>query len=78
MSPAFVSTNTSWDYDLDAAAELLSAFPEADGYSLLYQTSINSVRQKTQEIIKADLEQLGFSVELKSVEAAIATLVPGA
>ncbi len=47
------------------------AVPNAEGYSLLYQTSINSVRQKTQEIIKQDLESLGFSVELKSIDAAV-------
>lgn len=67
----FVSTNTSWEYDLDAAAALLANVPEADGYNLLYQTSINSVRQKTQEIVKQDLEKLGLSVELKSVDAAV-------
>jgi peptide/nickel transport system substrate-binding protein len=67
----FVSPNTSWEYDLDAAAALLANVPEADGFNLLFQTSINSVRQKTQEIIKQDLEQLGFSVELKSIDAAV-------
>ena len=67
----FVSPNTSWEYNLEAAAELLAGIPEADGYNLIYQTSINSVRQKTQEIIKQDLEQLGFTVELKSVDAAV-------
>ncbi len=67
----FISPNTSWEFDLDKAAELLSAVPNASGFSLLYQTSINSVRQKTQEIIKQDLEKLGFSVELKSIDAAV-------
>ena len=67
----FRSPNTTWEFNLEAAAELLAGFPETQGYNLLYQTSINSVRQKTQEIIKADFESLGFSVELKSVDAAV-------
>jgi peptide/nickel transport system substrate-binding protein len=67
----FVSKNTSWKYDIAAAQALLANVPEAKGYNLLYQTSVNSVRQKTQEIIKADLEKLGFTVELKSVDSAV-------
>jgi peptide/nickel transport system substrate-binding protein len=69
--PRFVSPNTSWEYDLDAARELLSGVEGADGYNLLYQTSINSVRQKTQEIVKQSLEEIGFVVELKSVDSAV-------
>ena len=67
----FVSSNTSWEYNVDRARELLSGVDGADGYKLLYQTSINSVRQKTQEIVKASLEEAGFSVELKSVDSAV-------
>lgn len=66
----FVSPNTTWEYDLDAAKALLDGAGFTGG-NLLYQTSTNSVRQKTQEIVKADLEKLGFSVELKSIDAAI-------
>jgi peptide/nickel transport system substrate-binding protein len=66
----FASPNTSWSYDLEAAKALLDSVGITGG-NLLYQTSINSVRQKTQEIVKQDLEQLGFSVELKSVDAAV-------
>jgi len=66
-----VSPNTTWEYNLDKAKELLANVPEAAGYKLLYQTSINSVRQKTQEIVKQSLEQVGFSVELKSVDSAV-------
>ncbi len=69
--PRFVSPNTSWEYNLEKAAGLLEAFPETQGYNLLLQTSINSVRQKTQEIIKQAWEQLGFSVELKAIDAAV-------
>ena len=66
-----VSPNTTWEYNLDKARELLANVPEAAGYKLLYQTSINSVRQKTQEIVKQSLEQIGFVVELKSVDSAV-------
>ena len=38
---------------------------------LLFTSSVNPVRQKTQEIIKQSLESLGMSVELKSVEAGV-------
>ncbi|TMC75748.1 MAG: peptide ABC transporter substrate-binding protein [Chloroflexi bacterium] len=37
---------------------------------IVYQTTVNSVRQSTQAILKADWEKVGFSVELKSVPAA--------
>ena len=39
--------------------------------SLVFQTSVNSVRQKTQEIIKQALESIGFEVELKIIDASI-------
>jgi peptide/nickel transport system substrate-binding protein len=67
----FTNPDLTWEYNLDKAKELLADIPEVQGFDLLYQTSTNSVRQKTQEIIKASFEQLGFKVELKSVDAAI-------
>jgi len=39
--------------------------------SILYQTTVNPVRQKTQEIIKAGWERLGVQVELKAVQAGV-------
>jgi peptide/nickel transport system substrate-binding protein len=67
----FVSPNTSWEYDIDKAKDLMNQVPDAQGYNLLYQTSVNSVRQKTQEIVKGGLEQLGLNVELKSVDSSV-------
>ena len=67
----FTDPNISWEYNLDKAKELLKDIPEVQGFKLLYQTSTNDVRQKTQEIIKAALEELGFKVELKSIDAGI-------
>jgi peptide/nickel transport system substrate-binding protein len=37
---------------------------------ILYQTTVNAVRQATQAIMKTNWEKAGFSVELKSVPAA--------
>ncbi|MBI5876517.1 MAG: peptide ABC transporter substrate-binding protein [Chloroflexi bacterium] len=37
----------------------------------VYQTSVNPVRQSTQEIIKQSWEKLGVKVELKSVQAGV-------
>ena len=38
---------------------------------VIYQTTVNSVRQKTQEIMKKNWEAVGFSVELKSVNSGV-------
>lgn len=38
---------------------------------IVYQTTINPVRQKTQDIIKKGWEQLGIQVELKPVDAKV-------
>jgi peptide/nickel transport system substrate-binding protein len=64
----------TWEYDLDQARALLESagFPDAfESTALLYQTTVNSQRQKIQETVKQDLEQLGFSVELKSIDASV-------
>ncbi len=78
----FVSKNTKWEFNPDRAAQLLdeagwTAGPDGvrqkDGkrMEIVYQTSINPVRQKTQEIIKAEFEKVGIKVEIKSVEASV-------
>ena len=38
---------------------------------VLFQTSVNPLRQKTQEIVKQALQSLGIEVELKSIDASI-------
>ena len=83
-SPArYKSPNTNWEYNLEKAAALLdeSGWKDTDGdgvrnkdglrLSLVFQTSINSVRQETQKIIKGALESIGFEVELKIIDASI-------
>jgi peptide/nickel transport system substrate-binding protein len=83
-APAWVvHPELDWEFDLDAAAALLdeagAVDEDGDGVReyngtrlyMLYQTSINSIRQRNQEIVKDDLEAIGFEVELKSVDAAV-------
>ncbi len=79
----FASGNTSFDYDPEAAAALLdeagwvdsnnNGTRDKDGQELtvLFQTSVNPVRQKTQAIVKQSLEQVGVGVELKSIDASV-------
>jgi peptide/nickel transport system substrate-binding protein len=84
VSPArYNSPNTSWEYNLEKAARILdqAGWTDTDGdgvrekgklrLSMVFQTSVNSVRQKTQQIIKNALESIGFEVELKIIDASI-------
>ncbi|MGH9174591.1 MAG: peptide ABC transporter substrate-binding protein, partial [Vicinamibacterales bacterium] len=74
--PALVSPNTSYEFSLEQAGALLDEAgwtldgdvrtKDGDELSVLYQTSINPVRQKTQEVIKQSWEELGVRVEIKS------------
>jgi peptide/nickel transport system substrate-binding protein len=75
----FVSPNTSYTFDTEAASQMLedagwTGNPRAkDGVEMraLYQTTINPVRQKTQEIIKQAWESMGVPTELKSIDAGV-------
>jgi peptide/nickel transport system substrate-binding protein len=78
----FQSSNTSWEYSLEQAAQRLdqagwkrgsNGFRAKDGrrMKLVYQTSVNPVRQKTQAIVKKAFEQIGIEVELKAVNAGV-------
>ena len=78
----FVSKNTTWEFSIEKAAKLLDDAgwkPGADGIrekdgkklKLLYQTSINGPRQKTQAIVKQACQKAGIDVELKSVVASV-------
>ncbi|QQO15580.1 peptide ABC transporter substrate-binding protein [Bradyrhizobium diazoefficiens] len=78
----FVSKNTSWEFSIEKASKLLDDAgwkPGADGIrekdgkklKLLYQTSINGPRQKTQAIVKQACQKAGIDVELKSVVASV-------
>src|SRR5712691_966761 len=80
--PRFVSKNTKWEFNTDRANELLEQAgwrrgPDGvrakDGkqLKLVYQTSINSPRQKTQAIVKQAAAKAGIDMELKSVTASV-------
>lgn len=75
----FVSPNTSFSFDLEGAADMLegagwTGSPRSkDDVSLtiVYQTSINSLRQRTQDIIKQHWEEIGATVELEAIESSV-------
>ncbi len=84
--PEYQSKNTAnlsvCKSDMAAANKLLDdagATKGADGkrsykgkpMKILYQTTVNPLRQKEQEIVKAGWTQLGIDVELKSVNAGV-------
>jgi len=75
----FDSPNTSWEFNVEAAAALLDDagwamngdVREKDGVQLVisYSTSINAVRQKTQAVVKQAFESIGIKVNLDQVDA---------
>ena len=80
--PRFVSKNTHWEFNIDKANQLLDeagwkrgpdGIREKDGkkLKLVFQTSINAPRQKTQAIVKQACQKAGIEVELKSVTASV-------
>ncbi len=79
--PQYNSTNTKSEFDLvkanallDAAGWVKSGQYRAKGgvpMKITYSTTVNAVRQKTQQIIKDGLEKIGVQVELKSVDAGV-------
>ncbi|MEZ4520164.1 MAG: ABC transporter substrate-binding protein [Thermomicrobiales bacterium] len=79
--PRFASTNTTYEFNIDRAREILADAGWAeedgvlskDGYScnFIYQTSTNSVRQKNQEIVKQALEEVGIRTEIKAIDAGV-------
>jgi peptide/nickel transport system substrate-binding protein len=79
----YVSANTEFEYNLEKAATLLdeagwkdsnnNGIRDQNGVEMkvLFQTSVNPLRQKTQEVIKQSLESLGIQVELKSIDPSV-------
>src|SRR5437773_1069815 len=78
----FVSKNTKWEFNVGKANQLLDQAGwqrGADGIrakdgkklKLVFQTSINAPRQKTQAIVKQACQKAGIDVELKSVTASV-------
>jgi len=80
--PRFVSKNTQWEFNIEKANQLLDQAgwrrgPDGvrtkDGkkLKLVFQTSINAPRQKTQAIVKQACQKAGIDMELKSVLASV-------
>jgi peptide/nickel transport system substrate-binding protein len=78
----FYSRSTSWEFSVEKANQVLDAAgwvrgPDGvrakDGRKLrmVYQTSINAPRQKTQQILKQAAARAGIELELKSVVASV-------
>jgi len=78
----FESPNTSWKFNLEKAAQVLEdggwtlndkGVREKDGIELkvVYATSVNSARQKTQAVVKDAFEKIGIKTQLESVDAGI-------
>jgi peptide/nickel transport system substrate-binding protein len=78
----FQSKNTKWEFNIDKANQVLDAAgwkPGSDGIrvkdgkklKLVFQTSINTPRQKTQAIIKQACQKAGIDMELKAVTASV-------
>jgi len=78
----FVSKNTKYEFNPDKAAQVLEAAgwkKGSDGIrekggkklKLVFQTSINGPRQKTQQIIKQAAQKAGIDMELKAVPASV-------
>ena len=78
----FRSANLKWEFNVERASQVLDQAGwkrGADGIrakdgkrlSLVYQTSINAPRQKTQQIVKQSCAKAGVDVEIKSVVASV-------
>ena len=78
----FRSPNMKWEFNVDKASQILEAAGwkrGADGIRardgkrlrMVFQTSINAPRQKTQAILKQAAAKAGIELELKSVVASV-------
>jgi peptide/nickel transport system substrate-binding protein len=80
-NPDIESPNTTREFDAEKAAQILEDagwvmdgdVRAKDGVELrlVYATSVNAVRQKTQAVVKSNLEAIGFAVQLEQIDAGI-------
>src|ERR1700726_3240785 len=80
--PRFVSKNTKWEFSIEKASQMLDdagwgrgpdgvRIKDGKKLKLVFQTSINAPRQKTQAIVKQACQKAGIEVELKSVTSSV-------
>jgi peptide/nickel transport system substrate-binding protein len=77
------SKNTAFEFNIAKANQMLDdagykkgsdgvrVTPEGTRMHVVYQTTINSLRQKEQDIVKQGWQQIGIETELKSVDAGV-------
>ncbi|MGL5808182.1 MAG: peptide ABC transporter substrate-binding protein [Xenococcaceae cyanobacterium] len=77
------SPNTSYEFNSQKASALLdeAGWKDSNGNGtrdkngtemrIVFQTSVNPLRQKTQQIVKQSLEAIGIGVELKTIDPSI-------
>jgi peptide/nickel transport system substrate-binding protein len=77
------SKNTKVEFNIDKANQLLDeagykrggdgtrVTPDGVRMRVIYQTTINSLRQKEQDIVKDGWQKIGIETELKSVDASV-------
>lgn len=80
-NPVFESPNTSWNFDLEKAAQVLEDagwvldgdVRKKDGVELTlnYVAAVNSVRQKTQAVVQSALQSIGFKISIEQVDSSI-------
>jgi peptide/nickel transport system substrate-binding protein len=81
--PEYASTYSSYQYDLEKAKNLLdqAGWKDTNGngirdkngteMQMVFQTSVNPLRQKTQAVVKQGLQAIGIGVELKSIDPGV-------
>jgi peptide/nickel transport system substrate-binding protein len=78
----FVSKNTKWQFSADKANQVLDdagwtrgldgiRAKDSKKLKLVFQTSINAPRQKTQAIVKQACQKAGIDIELKSITPSV-------
>lgn len=79
----YKSRNATYEFNLQKAAALLdeAGWKDTNGngirdkngveMNVVFQTSVNPLRQKTQQIVKQTLQSIGVGVELKTIDGSI-------